>query len=120
MGYQALVHLLDPFLSLSLVRERPAVQDRTIRSPVRETLFRGKTDGGFGTLVGSTHLTAELMEGGSSTQGKTQGKGVCSLLCQGQRLLALRQPLVRITQAPQRPGAKAVASDTNIVRSEER
>src|SRR2546427_3772148 len=38
-GSQALAELLDPFLSLSLVCQRPAVQDRTDCHPLRKSLF---------------------------------------------------------------------------------
>ena len=51
----------------------------------------------------STHLTAELMEHRRTAQGKTEAKGVCTLLRQGHRLLAPRQPLVRIAQDPTAP-----------------
>jgi hypothetical protein len=121
MGYQALGHLLDSFLRLSLLRERPAAQKRTERYPVRETLLRGKTDGGFSTLLGSTHLAAALMEEGSSTQGRTQAKGVCALLRQCHRLLALRQPLIRRAKQPQRLGGMAVVPHhTSVASIEER
>ena len=43
-------------------------------------------------------------------QGAAEAKRMCALLCQRHRLLAPRQPLVRIAQHPQRPGSKAVAN----------
>src|SRR6266478_7792786 len=101
MGYQALVHLLDAFLRLSLLRQRPATQESTTRPPDGKSLFRGKADGGFCTILGNTHLAAELMETGSGNQGKTQAEGVRDLLRQRQRFMASHQPLVRIAQIPQ-------------------
>src|SRR5437773_3576116 len=49
-GYQALMDLLDPLLGLSLVRQRPAVQDRTVRPPVRKSRFRGEAGDSLGAL----------------------------------------------------------------------
>ena len=43
-----------------------------------------------------------------------------NLLRQGHRLVALRQPLVRIAQEPQRPGGKAVAHHPSVLPIEER
>ena len=60
------------------------------------------------------------MEHGSKVQGKTQAKGVRTLLRQGHRFLAPRQPLVRIAQVPQRPGGKAVAHHPSVLPIEER
>ena len=100
-GYQALVHLLDTFLRLSLLCQHPTVLERSDHHHVRKALFRAKTDGGFGTFLDSTHLAAVLMECRRNAQGITQAMGVCTLLRQGQRLLAPRQPLVRIAQVPQ-------------------
>src|SRR5262249_37140837 len=74
----------------------------------------------FRALLGSVPFTAELMEHGSTTHGNTQAKGVCNLLRQRHRLLALRQLLVRIAQEPQRPGAKAVAHHTRVIPMQER
>ena len=109
-----------PSLRLSLVRQRPAAQDRTVRHPVRKSLFRGEADGGFGTLLGRTPLTAELMEHGSPAQGKTQAKGACTLLRQGHCLLAPRQPLVRRAQVPQHPSSIAAANHASVLPIEER
>ena len=60
------------------------------------------------------------MEHSSPVQGKTQAKGVCTLLRQRHRLLAPRQPLFRIAQVPQCPGGMDVAHDTSVVPIEER
>ena len=68
-GCQALMHLLDACLRLSLMRERPAAQYSTKRDPVWKSLLRGEPNGGFGTFLGNTHLTAELMDHGSKAQG---------------------------------------------------
>src|SRR2546427_269042 len=46
----ALVHLLDPFFDLSLLRQRPAPQERTSRHPVLKSLFLGEADSSFSTL----------------------------------------------------------------------
>ena len=62
IGYQALVHLLDPFLRLSLMCQCPATSDSTTCPPDGKSLFRGKADGGFSGLLGSMHLAAELMK----------------------------------------------------------
>src|SRR5262249_8295352 len=104
MGSQALRDLLAPFLPLSLVRQRPVAEHSTARPPERKPLFRGEDDGRFSTFLGATHLAAELMEHGSKAQGISQAKGVGNLLREGDRLLAPRQPLIRIAQYPQRPG----------------
>src|SRR5215510_955400 len=97
-GAQALVHLLDPFLRLSLLCQRPAVQNSTVRRPERKSLFRSEMHGGCGTLQCDPPLATALMKHGSPAQGKTEAKRVCALLCQGHRLLVPRQPLVRIAQ----------------------
>src|SRR5215471_8197303 len=76
-------------------------------------------EGGFGVLLGSTPLAAELMENGSSHQSKTQTKGMRNLLRQGHCLVAPRQRLVRRAQVPQRPSSKAVANHAFIVPIEE-
>ena len=60
------------------------------------------------------------MEHGSKAQGKTQAKGVRTLLRQGHRLVAPRQPLVRIAKIPQRPGGIAAANHASVVPIEER
>src|SRR5262245_46137105 len=119
MVHQALGELGDSFLRLSLLYQCPATQDNATRPPLRKPLFRGKADGGFGTLLGGTPFAAELMEWSCITQGDTEAKGVCSLLRQRHRVLALRQPLVRIPQIPQRPSSKDVAHDTSILSAEE-
>src|SRR6266705_2720132 len=120
MGYQALVHLLDPFLGLSLVRQRPATQESTTRPPERKPLIRGDADGGFRVLLGGMPLTAQLMEPGSKAQGEAQAKRVGTLLRQGHCLVVPCQPLVRIAQIPQRPGSQAMAHHASILPIEER
>src|SRR6516165_8077573 len=80
IGYQALVHLLDPCLRLPLVHERPAAYNSTFRRQVRKTLFLRKADEGFVILLGSTPLAAELMDHGSKVQGITQTIGVYNVL----------------------------------------
>src|SRR5262245_19463602 len=95
IGSQALVYLLDPCLRLSLLRQRPATQHSTDRHPVGKSPFLGEADGGFGVLLGDTCLATVLMEHSSKTQDKTQVKGVCGLLRQGQRVVDLPPPLVR-------------------------
>src|SRR5215831_18791749 len=86
-GGQALVELLNPFLRLSLLRQRPAVQESTVCHPGRKSLFLRQADGGFRSLLGRTHLTTELMEKGSKAQDITQTRGVDHVLRQGHRLL---------------------------------
>ena len=119
-GQQALAELLDSLPGLSMVRQRPAAQDRTDRPPVRKSLFRGEGNGGFGALLGGTSLAAELMDHGRIAQGKTQAKGVCNLVRQGHRLLATRQPLVRRAQVPQRPSGMDAAHHTSVLPIEDR
>ena len=65
------------------------------------------------------NLPAVLMDHGSPTQGKPQAKGMRTLLCQQQRIVTPRQPLVRIAQGPQRPGGKAITNHTRVVPIEE-
>src|SRR5215470_7146855 len=114
MDRQALVELLDALLRLSLLCQCPATQNSTVCHPERKSLFRRHRQGGFSTLLGQTHLTAALMEYSSHAQDKTQAVGVRMLLRQRHRLLAPRQPLLRIAQGPQRPGGKAMAHHTSI------
>src|SRR5712691_11226952 len=118
-GCHALMYLLNPFLRLSLVRERPASYDKADCHPVWKSLFRRKAHSGFGAFLGATLLPAKLMEYRSSTQGKTQAIGVRNLLCQGHCLVAPHQPLVRIPQIPQRPGGMAAAHHTRALPIEE-
>src|SRR5262245_12260734 len=115
MGSQALMELLDTFFDLSLMRKGPATQDSTLRPPVRKSLGRGKADRCFDTLLGATYPTTEGMEYGSEKQGKTQAKGMCTLLRQRHRLLAPCQPLVRISQRPERPSGKDVANHPRVL-----
>ena len=51
---------------------------------------------------------------------KLRLKGCATLLRQGHRLVAPRQPLVRIAQVPQRPRGKAVANHASVLPIEER
>src|SRR5262249_32790447 len=88
IGCQALGDLRDPFLRLSIVCQRPAVQKRTKRYPELKSLFLRKADGGFGAFLGETFLTTKLMDYGSRTQSKTEAKGVRKLLRQPYRLVA--------------------------------
>src|SRR5215475_13449183 len=115
-----MVNLRDPFLRPSLVCQRPATEDRTERSPVRNALFCGEADGGFGAFLGETFLTTELMEHGSSTQGKTQAKGVRNLLCQRQCVVRLLPSLGWIPQQPPCQGSKDMTHYTSILAIEER
>src|SRR5262245_8325980 len=119
-GCQALVELLNPFLRLSLLRQRPAVQERTGCHPGWKSLFRGETDSGFRSLLGRTHLPTELMEKGSKAQDITQTRWVDHGLRQGHRLLVPCQPLLRIPQRPQRPGGMAAAHHACVLPIEER
>src|SRR5215471_20782774 len=111
--------LRDAFLRLSLVRQRPATQDRTECHPLRKSLLHGEADGGFCAFLGSTHLATQLMEQGSSRQGVAQAMRVGNVLRQGQRLLVLCQPLVRRAQVPQCPGSMAAADHASVLPREE-
>src|SRR5262245_22588836 len=84
-----------------------------------EALFCREVDGGFGAFLGAMRLATELMECGSRNQGKTQAKRVCTLLCQGQRFVDPRQPLLSIAEEPQRQSSKAMAQHTGILAIEE-
>ena len=66
-GSQALVELLNPLPGLSLLRQRPAPQERTACPPERKALFCREANGGFGALLGSTYFAAELMENSRTT-----------------------------------------------------
>src|SRR5262249_32671298 len=88
IGCQALGDLRDPFLHLSIVHQRPAVQQRTKRHPELKSLFFSKVDSGFGAFLGGTLLTTKMMDQGSRTQSKTEAKGVRTLLRQRHRLVA--------------------------------
>jgi hypothetical protein len=66
------------------------------------------------------HLAADLMEHGSVSQGKTQAKEVCTLLCERHCLVIPRHCLVYIPQTPQRLSVKAVASHARIFPIEKR
>src|SRR5215813_13668661 len=99
--HHTLGDLLNAFLRLSLVCQRPAAQDTTHCPPMWEALFCSEVDGGFGAFLGAMRLATELMEYGSHNQGKTQAKRVCTLLCQGQRFVDPRQPLLSIAEEPQ-------------------
>jgi len=74
------VELIDSFLRLSLLCQRPAAQDSTARHEVRKSLFCGEDNGGFGVFLGGTPVPAEFMESGSTAQGKDQAKRVRTLL----------------------------------------
>src|SRR5215471_3079394 len=115
MGSQALVHLRDSFLCLSLVCQRPAVEETTDRYPVWESLFLCETEGGCGVFLGAMRLATEQMEHSSSTQGTPQAVGVRNLLRERHHLLVLRQPLIRIAQGPQRTSSKAMAHHPSVL-----
>src|SRR5262245_36169061 len=119
-GSQALLDLRDAFLRLSLLRHCPATQNSTLRHPGREPLFLSKLHGGFRTLLHCTHLAAILLEHASPAQGKTEAKGVSTVLRQGHCFLAPRQRLGRIPQRPQRPGGKTVTHHTSVFPITER
>jgi hypothetical protein len=70
MGAQMVIDLLDAFLRLSLLCQRPAVQHRTHRDPERKSLVCGAPEGGSSPRLRQTHLATELMEDGSMRQGK--------------------------------------------------
>jgi hypothetical protein len=94
------------------------VQDSTDCHPLRKSLFCSEIDGGCGAFLRETHLTTELMELGSKAQSKTEAKGVCTLLCQGNRLIVPHFPLVRIAQEPQRPSIQAMTNYTSVLAIE--
>ena len=114
------MHLLNPSLCLSLLHEYPAVQHSADRLPERKSLVLREANGGFNALLGSTHLTAELMEHRCTGQGKTQAKRVRNLLRQGYGFLGPCAPLLRIAQTPQRPRTMAAARHTSVVPIEDR
>src|SRR5262249_38924499 len=120
MGSQALGHLRDPIPALSLLHQCPTAQNSIEGYPEWEPLFLRKAQGGFGMLLGSTPLTAELMEHGSSTQGRRAAEGVRCLLCQRYRCLALPQPLLRIPQRPQRPRGTVEQNHPHVLPQQER
>src|SRR5215467_12434017 len=74
VGSQALGHLLDTFLHLSLVCPCPAAHESTDRHPVGKSLFLRQTESGFSTFLGHTHLAAERMEHSRKSQGESQTK----------------------------------------------
>src|SRR5215510_1012397 len=118
-SHYALAELLNAFLRLPLLRQRPATQHRTDRHPGKSP-FLSEADGGFGVLLDDTHLATELMEYGSKNQDKIQVKGLRNLLRQCQRFVDLPPPLGRIAKQPQRPHGVAVANHTSILPIEER
>src|SRR5215475_1166464 len=109
-SHHALVHLLDAFLCLPLLHQRPATEERAPCHPYRKSLFLRESNHSFGVPLSVTPLAAELMECGSKAQNKTQAIGVCALLRQRHRLVALCQPLLRIAKIPQHPGGVDVAN----------
>src|SRR5262249_41444478 len=116
---QALMHLLDPLTSLSLLCQRPAAHHSPDHHPERKSLVCGERDSGFCTFLGSTSLAAKLMEPGSTAQGISQAKGMGTLLPKGHRFVVPRQPLSRIAKIPQRPGGKAVTHYTSVLPIEQ-
>src|SRR3989442_11505897 len=91
-----------------------------MRPPILKSLFLGETDSGFSTLLGRTHLTAELMKHGSKAQAITKTIGVYNVLRQGHRLIVPCQSLVRIAKGPQRRGSKVMARHASVLPIEER
>src|SRR5215470_3584592 len=91
-----------------------------MRPPILKALFCGEADGGFSVFLRSTHLTAELMEPGSTGQGKDQAKRVCHLLRKGHRFVNLCPPLGWIPQKPQRRGSNVTTRHASILPIEER
>src|SRR5262245_30768774 len=97
------------------MRQSPAAQGDTTRSPEGKSLFLRQGHGGFGTFLGVMLLTTELMEHGSKAQSKRQAKRVVNLPRYGHRLLALRQPLLRIPKTPQRQSGKVMAQHPRVL-----
>src|SRR5215831_6262909 len=118
--HHALGDLLDAFLRLSLVCQRPATQDSTTRFPDGKSLFLSEADGGFDAFLGCLSLPTVLMEHGSNSQDITQAIGVRHLLCQRQRFAYLCLFLVRIPKIPQRPRVHGTANHLSVVPIEER
>src|SRR5215468_2710345 len=85
-GAQALLNLRDAFLSLSLVCQRPATQERTDRQPEWESLVLRKVDNGFSAFLGSMHFTTECMIFASADEGRTEAVRMYQVLRQRQRL----------------------------------
>src|SRR5436309_7827169 len=113
-------HLLAPLSGLSLLCQRPAAQHRTVRPPERKSLFLGEEEHRFRALLGGMLLTAQLMEHRSKAQGKTEAKGMCTLLRPRQRFVASHLPLVKIAKQPQRQSSSAMAHYPSVLAIEER
>src|SRR5262249_38609316 len=120
-GAQTLLKLRDAFLSLSLslLCQRPATQERTDRHPEWESLVLRKADSGFSAFLGSTPLTTQAMIFASTDEGRTEAVRVYQVLRQGHRLVDPRQPLLRIAQTPQCPSTMDATQDASVFAMEE-
>ena len=76
IGGQALAHLGNPFLSLSLLGQRPAPQDSAHANQSGNPLLSRECYRCFCPLLGRLPLPAKLMEPRQQYQGKSQAKGV--------------------------------------------
>src|SRR5882724_1704744 len=108
-GGQALAHLRDPQLWLSLLGSCPAPQGRPSRQPVRKPLFPRQGYRRLSPLLGLWCLPALTTDRGHMAEGQSQTKGVRERPGQGHRLVDPLQRLVRIPQQPQSPGRIAQA-----------
>src|SRR6266568_4532066 len=70
LSHAAMAIHLGPCEQLRRDRKLATSSDRTDCHQEWNPLFRGEADSGFSTLLGGTHVTAELMEHGSHAQGK--------------------------------------------------
>src|SRR5712692_249380 len=86
VGGQALAYLGNS-LSLSLLGQRPALQDNSPGQKVRKSLLGRQSHGCICPLLGRLSLWAELMQYGGKDQGQCQAKGMRQPLGQGERVV---------------------------------
>ena len=118
-GNQTLAYLDNPLLPLSLLGQRPAPQDHSVRQPKRKPLLGRECNGRLCPLPGCLPLPAVLMEGGSKVQGHRQAKGVRDLLRQDESFVAPLQGQVRIAKTSQGPSRMTAARHSWVLPVEE-
>src|SRR5262249_13339719 len=112
---QAVAHLRDACLSLSLLRQRPAPEDLIERYSCRKALLARNGHGGLGLRLGGLSVAGAPMEPGCPFQSGGAGKQMWQLLRQPQCLLLLVQGLLRIASDTEGPCRITPAAPSRVV-----
>src|SRR5207244_7632718 len=117
-GGQALAYLRNPFLSLSLLGQRPPAQNSCPCRPDRKPLVNRDSKGRLCPLLGCLSFPAEPMALCSEAQGISRAEGVRHLLGSGDSFLTLLEGLIWIAKHPQDRSRTGEARHTEVLAME--